>query len=73
MVDGYLRLERNKHNNIMSLAWHSAAFERMERMPKLNDLLIKEEAVITTPQSTETMIATCKMLNAAYGGSEIAV
>jgi len=67
-----MRLERQKHNNIMSLAWHSAMFERMERIPPLSELLITEnETIESHPQTMDNMLGVCKMLNAAYGGNVI--
>ena len=67
MADGYIRLQKNKRNEQISLAWHTAALTRCDKMPSLESLLTKE----SVKQSSPDMMAICKLLNAAYGGEEV--
>ena len=65
----YARTEKRKVNELLFLAWHTALFERQKKLPSLKSIYITEEE--REPQSTEEMIAMCRMFNAALGGKEI--
>jgi len=72
MVDGYVRNQRNKQNDLLSLAWHTQAFARYKKLPNLKNLLLTAKPnKPKEPQTPEVMIAQCKMLNAAFGGAEV--
>jgi hypothetical protein len=55
-------------------AYHTALFVRCQgKLPKLESILIDEDTETTekTPQTTEEMISMCRLITAAYGGSEV--
>jgi hypothetical protein len=68
------RKRTNKHraNELMSLAWHTAAFTRANKLPSLKTIL-QDEYKEKRKQTVEEMISVVKLLNAAHGGIEVHV
>lgn len=67
----YIKAERNKLNEFITLAWLTANYTRAKTFPPdLNKLLIKEGAERKV-QTVEEMMAMAKIVNAAWGGEEI--
>ena len=66
MVKGYNRIQRDKMNDSICQAWHTAYLYRVNKMPSLESLLLKNEP--KKEQTSDEMLATVKMLNAAFGG-----
>ena len=75
MSRGFRRREAHRADELLYLAWHTELFARMKTLPKLADLLHGDgsEPMRHAPQSTEQMIAMCRVLNAAFGGEETEV
>ena len=73
MFKGYQKSLINHNNDIITVAWRTAVFQRYEKLPDLEKFLIKESDIKNKPkkQTTEQMILACRMLNAALGGKEI--
>lgn len=77
IADGYIRVAqtqaKEKAKNIISLAWYTEALARTKELPKLKGLLEKLDAPDEPkqPQTQDQMMAMCKLLNAAYGGTVI--
>lgn len=71
MVKGYQKRQKDRRNEIITNAWITANLSLVKKMPKLDSLLIKDEAdKKTKQQTTSEMIATCKLLNSSLGGKE---
>lgn len=79
MAMGYVDREKEKnrvrHNDLISVAWYAEAFARTKNLPKLENLLSQKEddgASIHThkEQTDDEMITACRMINAAFGGTE---
>lgn len=49
----------------MSLAWHTAYFHRVEKMPRLTDVLIRERS---TQNSDRDKAAALRLAANAFGG-----
>jgi hypothetical protein len=69
-LDGYKRHEKRRVNELLSLAWHIALFERQKKLPAL-DTILQDEQKEHRKQTVDEMIAVVKLLNAAYGGIEV--
>lgn len=63
------RINKHRANELLSLAWHVALFERQKKLPALNTIL-QDEQKEHHKQTVEEMISVVKLLNAAYGGVE---
>lgn len=72
MVDGYIRRQKNKRNELLYLAWHTAALIRQAELPALADL-VQDEPKEPHEQTPEEMIAVLRLINAAYGGNVVEV
>ena len=72
MVEGYVRKQKRCNDDLMSLAWHTAYFGRVEEMPAL-DSLLQDDDDNNNPheQTDDEMLAMAKMLNAAFGGEVV--
>lgn len=68
MADAHHKKTRRQVNDNISLAWHTAALMRVEKMPELKSLLVPEEE---KHQTDEEMLEIAKLLNAAYGGEVV--
>jgi hypothetical protein len=64
-VDAYQKKVKNDYDNQITIAYLTAYWHRVERMPKLKDIL-KQEPKEQTP---DQMLAEIKKLNALMGGS----
>lgn len=75
MLHAYQRRQRRRNNELIYTAWHSAAFRRMDRLPALQSVLVNEDAEPepAREQTTDEMIAVCKLLTAAFGGKVVEV
>jgi hypothetical protein len=75
MCRAYRRIQIRQHNELMSAAWHVAAFSRQTKLPALKDVLIDEDETggpkRTKQQTAEQMLAVARMWNAALGGDEV--
>jgi hypothetical protein len=72
MYEEHIKLHRQHKNDIISLAWHTAMFERQQKLEPLSNFLIKEHSEIKE-QTPEQQYAMIKMLNAALGGSVVEI
>lgn len=68
MAEGFAKRKRNRNNELIYLAWNTAALTRVEKMPDLKDLY---EAEPKKEQTDEDMLAVVKSLNAAFGGEVV--
>ena len=71
MADGYNKRHIKRSNELITLAWNTAALIRTKEMPELKELLISE--VEKKSQTPEEMLTIVKMLNAAFGGEVVEV
>jgi len=75
MLEGFRKKERRHNNELLYLAWHVAAFERQKKLPPLSSVLADEDATGEPGEgrvmSDEEMMAKCRILNAAFGGTEV--
>lgn len=71
MVEGYSKRKTNRTNELLYLAWHIAALSRVQKIPELESLYIKDEKI--HKQTDEDMMAMARVLNAAFGGVEVEV
>lgn len=73
MLEGQRRRELRDFTSGMSLAWHSAAFQRAKKMPDLPRLLRvivgQDEPTVEAP-SPEEMLALVKRWNKQLGGED---
>ncbi len=59
---------RKQHiDDLIYLAWHTEAFHRSKKLPKLKDLIGKSKKK-NQPQTPEQMLNNIKLLNQAFGG-----
>jgi hypothetical protein len=70
MCKAHKRISRHRANELLSLAWHIALFERQTKLPALNTIL-QDECKEHRKQTVDEMISVVKLLNAAYGGVEV--
>lgn len=71
IVEGYKRKQTIKSNEIISLAWYAEALARTKKLPELKSLLQTNESKKARVQTADEMMSMCRLLNAAFGGSEI--
>jgi len=64
------RINKHRANELMSLAWHIALFERQKELPALKTIL-QDEHKEKRKQTVEEMISVARLLNAAHGGIEV--
>lgn len=72
MVEGKIKSQKRRMNELLFLAWHIEALARQKRLPALSSLL-KEEKPSGRQQSDEEMLNMAKLLNAAFGGEVLEV
>jgi len=65
----YIKSLTHKNNIILSTAWHVAMFNRQRNLPSLESIMQKEQVEVKE-QTADEMFIVCKMLNAAFGGTE---
>lgn len=70
MFHGYVKREKKRINELIYLAHSTASLTRAQKIPDLKSLLIQDE-VEPKQMSDEAMLAMAKVLNAAFGGSEV--
>lgn len=73
MVDGYMRKQKRRVNELIYLAWHTEIFARQKQLPELKSLLQGEDEKAKHGQTDDEMMVMCKMLNAAFGGDTVEV
>ncbi len=73
MLDGWIRGLRRRENEITKTAWRTAYYTRVKQMPDLKTLLLDEdEQPQERPaQTVDEMMAAVRMINAAWGGTEV--
>lgn len=71
MAEGYNKRHIMRSNELIALAWNTAALVRTKEMPELENILISD--VIKEAQTDEEMLSIVKMLNAAFGGEVVEV
>ena len=69
MAEMWIEKETEHVNDLIYLAWHTAAFERQKKLPELKPLLRKN--IQHKKQTDEEMLAKVKILNTAFGGEVI--
>jgi hypothetical protein len=74
MVSGYARVQRQRINECIYTAWHTALFNRQQKLPALRDVLLDDDKGADLQEQTpEQALAFFRVLNAALGGSEVVV
>ncbi len=70
---GYQKSQIKHINDLITVAWRTAAFQRYKKLPDLEKFLIKESDMKDKPkpQTGNQMMKICRMWNAALGGKEI--
>ncbi len=71
MVNAYNINKRHERNTNIYIAWHVALFNRQKVLPALNALLIDPYQTEPKEQTPEEMLAVARLINAAYGGTEV--
>lgn len=71
MAEGYNKRHIKRSNELITLAWNTAALVRTKEMPELESILISD--VIKEAQTDEEMLSIVKMLNTAFGGEVVEV
>jgi hypothetical protein len=71
MAEGYNKRHIKRSNELITLAWNTAALVRTKEMPELESILISD--VIKEAQTDDEMLSIVKMLNAAFGGEVVEV
>lgn len=63
--------QKRRSNEITTLAWTTVALGSQKKLQSLNSLLIKDENTRKkNKQSSESMMAVCKIINTSLGGKE---
>lgn len=70
-VDSYCKRKKFEQDERITAAYMGAYFERVKKMPNLQELLDKEQQEVKKKEQTPTdMLAEVKRINAALGGTE---
>lgn len=69
MADGFSKRQKQRTNELIYLAWNTAALTRIEKMPELKDLY--ETVEPKKEQTDDDMLTVAKSLNAAFGGEVV--
>lgn len=74
-AEEYDKSKRDRMNELLYVAWHTAVFSRMQKIPALKEVLIDVQNPVERKQvqTPEQMAAACKILTAALGGKIIEV
>jgi hypothetical protein len=73
-LKGHTRTLYRRANEMIYTAWHTALFTRQPELPALKDVLLDEESTGEPREMTdEQMFNMCRLLNAAFGGTEVAL
>lgn len=70
MAEGYYKRQIKRSNELITLAWNTAAMVRTPEFPELEDILAKDLEPVKK-QTDEEMMAIARLLNAAFGGVEV--
>jgi hypothetical protein len=74
VFDGFERSKKEKINELLFVAWHTAYFTRVQKPPQLKEVLIDIDKVEPKPaQTPEQMVVACKLITAALGGTFVEV
>lgn len=72
-TDVHKERQKAESEERITIAWLTAYYKRIEKMPKLDDVLRdvnkKPREKKTTPMSDDQMLDVVKQLNKAFGGS----
>jgi len=72
ILNGYVERRKDHNNELLYLAWHTALFTRQEyKLPKFEEIITPKEK--KQKQTDEEMMAMARILNAAFGGTEVTV
>lgn len=69
MAEGYYKRHINRANELITLAWNTAAMVRVSDFPELKNILVSD--IIKPQQSDDVMLNIVKMLNTAFGGEVV--
>lgn len=67
-IDVYNRRQKQRHDEVVTLAYLSAYYNRVKKMPKLQELLSGHEKPKAEEQAT-ALLSKLKELNAQLGGN----
>ena len=67
-LTGAAKRREREFDMLMSTAWHAAAFQRVDKLPKLSDILSRRPTE-KQKQSPEEMFLAMKGIFLAHGGS----
>lgn len=73
ITEGFKRRQTRRLNELMYAAWHAAILPRQKEIPPLNSLLRNYDEEPKREQTTEEMMAMCRLLNAVFGGEVIEI
>lgn len=68
-VRSYVDRERDKYHNDLSLAWMTAYYHRVEKMPDIATTYPKGTKQKKKEQTADDMLAIVMKLNAKFGGT----
>jgi len=68
-IKAHQKAKKEKYNELLYLAWHTAALSRQEKLPELEEILKdKSEEEPKAAQTEAEMLATMKIITAMHGG-----
>jgi hypothetical protein len=71
MAEGHNKRRIMRTNELITLAWNTAAMLRIKEMPELKNILISD--VVKESQTDDEMLSIVKMLNTAFGGEVLEI
>jgi len=68
-IKAHEKLKKEKRDELLYLAWHTAALTRQEEFPKFEEVLKETPQKPKKPQTEAEMLATMKLITAMHGGN----
>lgn len=70
-IDNYVKKEKQRQKELVTLAYYIEGFARQKKLPKLEKLMNDIDKTDKKPQTTDDMLETVKKLNALFGGEVV--
>lgn len=70
-IDNYVKKEKQRQKEIVTLAYYIEGFARQKKLPKLEKLINDIDKTNKKAQTTEEMLETVKRLNKMLGGDVV--
>lgn len=67
-IDSFVKKEKQRQKELVTLAYYIEGFARQKKLPKLEKLINDIDKAGKKKQTTEEMLETVKKLNAMFGG-----